>query len=114
MTTRTRTAEDTAAAYSRQEALLRDEIAALNALLGLTDADHSHQVTFGYIGNGRMTSTGWDLSDCRWSVYLPHPGRVGTSADCVGYFQGGSLDGIVAARRELQAVVKGVRLARGI
>lgn len=100
--------------YDRQQALLEREVQKLNALLGLTDADHSHKVTVGYIGNGQMTPNGWDLSNVRWSVFLPHPGRVGTHKDRVGSWSTGDLEGIVAARRELAALAKGVRLARSI
>lgn len=117
MTTATRpapSAEKIAANYARQEAILRDEIAELNALLGLADADALDRrlVTFGYIGNGKLTSNGWDLSDCLWFVFLPHPGRVGTSDDRVGGFATGDLAGIVATRRALASVAQGVRLAR--
>lgn len=104
------TATTDADRFARQEELLKAEVAELNALLGLTDAEH--KVTYGYIGNGKLTANGWDLSDCLWSVFLPHPGRVGTDADRVGAFPTGSLEGVVAARRELRAVAKGVRLAR--
>lgn len=110
--TATLTPAQVAERFARQEELLKAEIAELNALLGLTDADHSHQVTYGYIGNAKMGRDGWDMSDCLWSVFLPHPGRVGTDADRVGSFPTGSLEGVVAARRELRAVAKGVRLAR--
>lgn len=103
---------DTVTQFDRQEALLHDEVAELNALLGLTDAEH--KVTFGYIGNGKLSANGWDLSDCRWSVYLPHPGRIGTDHDRVGFFATGSLEGIVATRRALRSVVQGARLARSI
>lgn len=99
--------EAPATPFERQEALLRDEVAALNALLGLTDA--KHKVTFGYIGNCDARR-----DDRLWCVFLPHPGRVGTHEDRVGEWRTGSLEGIVAARRELKAVVKGVKLARGL
>jgi len=102
---RTLTTEEIAVRYDRQEALLREEIAALNALLGLTDA--RHKVTFGYIGN---LGNGYD--DRTWMVFLPHPGRVGTDEDRIGWFSTGSLDGIVAARRDLAALTKGARLGR--
>jgi len=101
--------EAPATPYERQEVLLRDEIAELNALLGLTDADHSHKVTFGYIGNLSNTR-----DDRWWMVFLPHPGRVGTRDDQVGGFPTGSLEGIVETRRALKAVAQGVRLVKGI
>lgn len=47
-------------------------------------------------------------------VFLPHPGRVGTSDDSVGGFETGSLAGVVEARRALKAVAQGVRLARSL
>jgi hypothetical protein len=93
--------------FDRQKALLLDEIAELNRVLGLT-ADSDHKVTFGYIGN-------CDANGARdhraWTVFLPHPGRVGTSDDSVGSFPTGSLEGIVATRRALKSVTQGVRLA---
>lgn len=100
-------AEELVARFDRQKEFLLAEIAELNALLGLTDA--KHKVTFGYIGN---LSNSRD--DRTWMVFLPHPGRVGTSDDQVGYFSTGNLEGIVAARRALKAVTQGARLARSI
>lgn len=102
-------ARKAAESYARQEAILRDEIAELNRILGLADADHSHKVTFGYIGN-----LSGSRDDRRWMIFLPHPGRVGTYDDQVGGFETGSLEGIVAARRALKAVTQGARLARSI
>ncbi|AOQ28207.1 hypothetical protein SEA_DUDELITTLE_89 [Mycobacterium phage DudeLittle] len=96
--------------YERQEQILRDEIEELNRELGLTE----HKITFGYIGNGKLTSNGWDLSDCLWMVFLPHPGRVGKEDDRLGGFKTGSLEGIVEARRALKAFGKGARFAKGL
>jgi hypothetical protein len=107
--TATRTPQELAEAFARQEAILRSEIADLNAILGLTDADH--KVTYGYIGNCDANGARDHRS---WMVFLPHPGRVGTSADQIGNFATGSLDGVLLARRELKAVAKGVALARSI
>lgn len=107
MATDTLTADETAARYARQEAILRDEIAELNTLLGVTE----HKVTFGYVGNVNANGT----NDQRaWMVFFPHPGRVGTAADRVGSFPTGSLEGILATRRALRSVVQGVRLARSV
>ncbi len=103
-----------ATAYDRQKAILDRQVDELNALLGLADADHSHKVTVGYIGNGKLTSNGWDLSDVRWFVFLPHPGRIGTEDDRVGGFDTDDLNGVVATRRALSALTQGVRLARSI
>jgi hypothetical protein len=99
---------NTIARFDRQKALLLEEIAELNVLLGLA-ADAKHKVTFGYLGN---LSNGRD--DRTWMVFLPHPGRVGTPADQVGWFSTGNLEGIVATRRALSSVIQGVRLARSI
>jgi hypothetical protein len=107
-TTASTTARTDAERYARQEAILRDEIAELNELLGLA-ADARHKVTFGYIGNCDPNGARDHRS---WSVFLPHPGRVGTDAHRVGSFSTGNLDGIVATRRALKAVAQGVRLAR--
>lgn len=113
MTTATRpapTAEKIAASYARQEAILRDEIAELNVLLGLAK-DAEHKVTFGYVGNCDANGS----RDYRsWMVFLPHPGRVGTSDDSVGSFPTGSLEGIVATRRALRSVAQGIRLAKAV
>lgn len=106
--TNTVATEDSTARFDRQKALLLEEIAELNVLLGLA-ADAKHKVTFGYLGN-----LGNGRDDRTWMVFLPHPGRVGTSADQVGWFSTGNLEGIVAARRALSSVTQGVRLARSI
>jgi hypothetical protein len=100
------TDQKVAAAYARQEVILRDEIAELNALLGLAE-DAEYKVTFGYLGN-----LGNGRDDRTWMVFLPHPGRVGTADDQVGSFSTGNLEGIVATRRALKSVAQGVRLAR--
>lgn len=39
-------------------------------------------VSIGYIGNVYLDGT----DDRSWRIFLPHPGRVGTSADCLGGF----------------------------
>ena len=101
------TATAAAARFARQEAILRDEIAKLNSLLGLTDA--KHKVTFGYIGDLDR------FGDTRtWMVFLPHPGRVGNAENQVGGFATGNLEGIVRTRRELRALVKGIKLAQEV
>lgn len=102
---RTATPEEIAAAYTRQEALLRDEIAALNSELGLVD----HKITFGYLGNLSNTR-----DDRLWFVFLPHPGRTGTAADRLGGFTTGELDGIVSARAALRSFARGARFARSL
>lgn len=96
--------------YARQERILREEIEELNRELGLTE----HKITFGYIGNGKLTPKGWDLSDCQWFVFLPHPGRVGRAEHRLGGFETGSLEGIVATRRALKTFAQGVRFTKGL
>lgn len=103
------TAEDMAR-YEAQVAILKDEIDALNAELGLD----AHKITFGYIGNARHSSNGWDMSTVSWMVFLPHPGRVGTSGDSFGGFRQGDIKGIVAARMALKAFGQGARFAKGL
>ena len=106
MTTNTRTLAQIA--YARQEAILNEEIEALNKELGLTE----HKITFGYIGNETFGPKGWDLSNVLWMIFLPHPGRVGNSDDSLGGFKTGSLEGIVAARRALKDFARGAAFAR--
>jgi hypothetical protein len=108
-TATTRTPEQIAESYARQEALLRTEIAECNAALGLTDA--KHKVTFGYLGNVAPNGSNDQRS---WMVFLPHPGRVGRYEDHLGGFPTGSLEGIVAARRSLRALARGVALAKQV
>lgn len=105
--------------YQRQEEILKEEIDALNKELGLPlmndlSDPRGRGITFGYIGNGTLTSKGWDLSNVLWMVFLPHPGRVGTSEDQVAQWRTDSLEGITAARRALHSFAKGARFSRGL
>lgn len=104
--------------YERHETWLKKEIDQLNAELGLPlmndlSDDRGRGITFGYIGNGTLTSKGWDLSNVLWMVFLPHPGRVGTSDDQVAQWRTGSVEGIAGARRALHSFAKGAKFARG-
>jgi hypothetical protein len=63
--------------------VLEAEIVRVNEFLGLTT--YATAVSLGYLGNGRLTSKGWDTSGCSHFVFLPHPGRVGTAVDRVEY-----------------------------
>lgn len=83
-------AEREAATYARMTRLIEAGVATLNEVLGLTDADHSHKVTFGYIGNCSPSGAN---DDRRWYVFLPHPGRVGTMDDTLGGFSTGNASG---------------------
>ncbi|AEJ91896.1 hypothetical protein THORA_27 [Mycobacterium phage Thora] len=112
MTTITRTPEEIARNYEMHMGFLKDRVEELNELLGLTDA--THKATVGYIGNARMGRDGWDYSDCRWYVFLPHPGRVGTDDDVIGGWRKGSLEGVMSARRDLKTLITGVKLAKQI
>jgi len=95
-------------AYDRCITGIVDLVADANSALGLNAAGTTHRVTFGYVGN--WNPGGRD--DRLWSIFLPHPGRVGTSEDGIGSFRTDDLEGAVRARRELAAFVKGLRFAR--
>lgn len=58
-------------------------------------------VTFGYIGN---LETQWD--DRGYSIYLPHPGRIGTYQDRIGLWRRWELD---EALSEWDQIVESVR-----
>lgn len=51
-------------------------------------------ITFGYIGNVGVYRSG-PFDDRRWYIFLPHDGRVGTSADRVGGYSTESLGNMV-------------------
>lgn len=57
-------------------------------------------VSFGYIGN---VETCWD--DRGYSIYLPHPGRVGTYADRVGMWARWELHKALASWATVEAAV---------
>lgn len=57
-------------------------------------------VSYGYIGN---LETGWD--DRSYSIFLPHPGRVGTSSDRVGDYHRWELDKALADWDRIKAAV---------
>jgi len=62
--------------------------------------------TFGYIVTLERSG------DFRvWSVFLPHPGRVGTREDRIGSFATGDAAGARAALLELAAFVRGMEYA---
>jgi hypothetical protein len=88
---------------------IRAMVLTLNQALGLdpTDWKSGIRVSFGYIGN---VEVGRD--DRLWSVFLPHPGRVGTAADAIGAFRTGDLDGACSTLVQLVAFTKGVTWQR--
>lgn len=61
--------------------------------------------TFGYIGN--LDERFGD--DRSWYVFLPHPGRVGTTEDRFGGFSTGDIEG---ARRTLTELSGALTMAR--
>ncbi len=71
--------------------------------------------TFGYIGNCEMRPNGdYRFDDRAWSVFLPHPGRVGTYDDRIGSFATGNVEGAQECYRELEAFVRGIKFAHTI
>ena len=83
---------DTITAEAARDAV-QAAVDALNVARGIDPTDYNDRtrVTFGYIGNleGRK--------DYRcWYVFLPHPGRVGTSADSIGGIATDDTDGFLA------------------
>jgi hypothetical protein len=104
--------------YDAVIARIQRTVAALNADLGLSTEFDEHFrrtcVAFGYIGNcGPRRPDGTYANDDRiWSVYLPHPGRVGTADDSIGYFRTGDLDGAKATLVALAAFRRGVNWQR--
>lgn len=91
--------------YDRAIASIKRNVAALNELLGYdTTSYRNPQITFGYIGNLDR-----DSDHRSWSVFLPHPGRVGTSADSIGGFATGDAEAAWLVASQLAAVVKFAR-----
>ena len=93
--------------YDRAIALIRSTIDDLNTDLGLTD---ERRVTFGYIGNLRG-EPGGPNDDRLWSIFLPHPGRLGRPDDAIGGFRTGDTGGAVAALAWVCAFRQGIRWA---
>lgn len=79
----------------------------MNKALGLDPADYSRRVSFGYIGNVDPSGSNDDRA---WYVFLPHPGRVGTDADCLG--SGHRTDDYAGAVRTAAMVSGALRFAR--
>lgn len=89
--------------YDKALAAIARLVVHLNDTLGLS-GDYIARV--GYIGN--VDANG--ANDCRaWSVFLPHPGRVGGDSDRIGNWATGDLDG---ARSCIGALVGALDLAR--
>jgi len=91
--------------YDKTIERIRNIVEKLNEALGFDTTNYRNpQVTFGYIGN---LAPGYD--DRHWMIFLPHPGRVGSSGDSIGGFATGDIDG---ARRTLASAGGALRLAR--
>lgn len=90
-------------------------VLALNGELGYdaTDLD-GPRVTFGYIGNcGSRRADGTYANDDRmWSVFLPHPGRIGTDEDRIGSFRTGDASAAQATFIALHYFLEGIRWSR--
>lgn len=100
--------------YAKVNEMIREAVADFNEVLGLGRAPKYDEprVSFGYIGNGRMTPNGWDLSGVIHYVFLPHPGRVGTNEDSIGGFVEGDLEGAAHTLVAVRGAVAGARLAK--
>lgn len=63
----------------------KDIAARLDKVAGLLSEALGADVRCGYIGNcsGIPDTPAW-RDDRSWSIFLPHPGRVGTDADRIG------------------------------
>lgn len=90
--------------------VIESHVETLNKTLGFdTGWENRVKVTFGYIGN--LTPR---HDDRLWSVFLPHPGRVGTENDRVGSVRTGDVDGLRELMRQLIAMNKTARMARNL
>jgi len=102
--------------FTQTTELITQRVAVLNGLLGFGTAGDAPKVTFGYIGNcDRLQADGtWGYDDRSWSVFLPHPGRVGTSEDRIGSFPTGDVKGALACYRQLNTAVQIARIAKTV
>lgn len=98
--------------WNRGETLVRNAVELLNKALGLTDAQH--KVTFGYIGNCEpfWCALGSKGDGRYWSVYLPHPGRIGTSDDRLGFVKSGDVEGLFALAGQVLSFRRGVEFVK--
>jgi hypothetical protein len=99
--------ESDLAQWDRAIELVRKGVAELNELLGYpaqSFTPRTHCVTFGYIGNIEFGKH-FEL----YSVYLPHPNRVGTYGDRIGSVPFGDWRGMRGIAGQLHAFTNGVR-----
>ena len=94
---------------------IRILVGRMNELLGYDASDYRNpQVTFGYIGDVSGSAGTPAFRDTRaWSVFLPHPGRVGTDADCIGHVATDDVEGWLDLNRQVAAIVKFLRWQKG-
>lgn len=93
--------------YTRAITAIERNVAALNLVLGVLDGPRNKQATFGYIGD--LTAR---YDDRSWYVFLPHPGRPGTSDDRIGGFATDDVEGAVACLLALQGAIKMAKALR--
>lgn len=97
--------------WDRAKGEVQRQVDQLNAALHYSTGMDDPHVTVGYIGNGRMSASGWDLRGVRWYVFLPHPGRVGKDDDSLGGVAHGDADGMFALAGQVATFRKGVLFA---
>lgn len=68
-------------------------------------------LTFGYLGNVGTDRNG-RYDDRSWYVFLPHPGRVGTTNDSVGGFPTHRLPAMLADWHRIEATVRRLMATR--
>ena len=102
--------------WDRKCAVISDMVRELNDLCGFDpkyriDQPNAPRITFGYIGN--VDANG--RNDFRvWSVFLPHPHRVGREEDRIGAFATYDTKGAGECIRSLRAVVRTLRMMREV
>jgi hypothetical protein len=83
----------------------------LNALAETLKAEFPG-VTFGYLGNCGSDCRG-QFDERTWTIFLPHPGRIGTYEDRVGSYSTEQLPEMLTDWPRLRAAVQKKMLAGG-
>jgi hypothetical protein len=86
--------KDAVALYEKEMREIGRLVVKLNTLL-------DGEATIGYTGNFER----WG-DNLAWGVFLPHPGRVGTDNDRIGWFATGDLDGARDTAAQLRGAIK--------
>lgn len=102
---------EVASPWDRAKVQVQRQVDQLNVALHYSTGVEDPHVTVSYIGNGRMSASGWDLRGVRWYVFLPHPGRVGKDDDRLGGVAHGDADGMFALASQVVAFRRGVLFA---